>query len=148
MAKLEEIAELLTEEIQEFNKSVHKLEQLSKNFKDIKVKADTTQINYLLERYFQQEEQVQSTHNEKLKEVRDKVDKAYILPRWLVVSFFVMFAIILLSTGFAIYFQRQNSIHKQKQKTVLRHYQGFMEEVPQAKILYEKWQEGNNRNIQ
>ncbi len=51
MAKLDEIAELLTEEIKGFENSINRMEQLKKFLMTYKVKADTSDVDFILKRY-------------------------------------------------------------------------------------------------
>jgi len=46
--KLDEVMELLSDELDGFNKSIDKLEKLSQKTENIKIKANTSNIEYLL----------------------------------------------------------------------------------------------------
>ena len=47
MKKMDEIMELLTEEIEGFNSSIRKLQELSKKWDNLKIKADSSDIELL-----------------------------------------------------------------------------------------------------
>ncbi|VAV83926.1 hypothetical protein MNBD_BACTEROID02-1961, partial [hydrothermal vent metagenome] len=49
MAKLEEIAELLTDEIDGFNNSIEKLEGISNKINNVKFNSDISSIRYQIE---------------------------------------------------------------------------------------------------
>lgn len=51
MKKMDDIMELLTDEINGFQKSIEKLENLSKNLDEVKVKADTSNVEYHLKEH-------------------------------------------------------------------------------------------------
>ena len=51
MAKLDEIAELLTEEINGFEKSIGRLEKVHEDFKNLPLRPDTSELNALLKEY-------------------------------------------------------------------------------------------------
>ena len=51
MAKLDEIAELLTEEIKGFENSVNRMEELKTFLMTYKVQTDTSDIDFILKRY-------------------------------------------------------------------------------------------------
>lgn len=51
MAKLEEVAELLTEEIKKFENSISRLEGLHAFLRNYRLKPDTTDIDFILRRY-------------------------------------------------------------------------------------------------
>ncbi len=55
--KLDEIMELLTDELDGFNKSLGRLERLTRNVEDIKIKPDTSEIEEMLETHLQHEKE-------------------------------------------------------------------------------------------
>ena len=107
MAKLEEIAELLTEEIEGFNKSIKKLEELTSKINSYKFESDISEIRYQIEEQ-KKELKLHSKHqNQKMEEISKKVSKARIFPNWLVVLFFVLMIILL---GIIIFLLSWNSL--------------------------------------
>ncbi len=95
MAKLEEIAELLTEEIDGFNKSIKKLEELTLKINSIKFESDISEIRYQIEKQKKESEHHSKHQNQKMEEISKKVTKARVFPNWLVVLFFVLMIILL-----------------------------------------------------
>jgi len=89
MAKLEEIAELLTDEIEGFNQSINKLEGISNKINNAKFNSDISNIKYLLEEQKRELKHQLNRQNRKLQEISNKVTNAKIFPNWLVVLFFV-----------------------------------------------------------
>ncbi|UGU14440.1 hypothetical protein LS482_12085 [Sinomicrobium kalidii] len=139
MGKLEEIAELLTEEIHGFNQSIDRLEGLSEYLGDIKVKADATEVEQLLKEHLNKHREIQSRHDENLTEVYKAVKGTYRLPRWLVISFIVVHALTLASIIYSVHLHNKKKSWEEKYERVIRHYRAFMEENPEAKALYENW---------
>ena len=58
MKKIDEIMELLTEEIEGFNRSIGKLEELSKKWDNLKIKADSSNIDYYVKDFLRKQERV------------------------------------------------------------------------------------------
>ncbi|MBC9795424.1 DUF6730 family protein [Sinomicrobium weinanense] len=139
MAKVEEIAELLTEEIHGFNISIERLQKLSEHLGDIKIKADATEVEHLLKQHLNEYREIQSRHNENLTEVYKEVKGTYWLPRWLVISFIVVYALTLVSLIYTVHLREKRKSWEEKYERVIRYYKVFMEENPEAKALYENW---------
>ena len=95
MAKLEEIAELLTEEIEGFNDSIKKLEELTSKINNVKFESDISDIKYILEEQKREFKYHSNYQNQKIEEISKKMSKARIFPNWLVVMFFVLMIILL-----------------------------------------------------
>lgn len=82
MAKLDEIAELLTEELHSFELTVSKLEELQKSLKNYKLEPDTSMINKMLYEYHENQIQRQGKLQEMVSQVRSSLEKSQMLPRW------------------------------------------------------------------
>jgi len=89
MAKLEEIAELLTDEINGFNQSIQKLEGISNKINNVKFNSDISNVLFLIEEQKRDLKHQLNYQNRKLQEISKKVTNARIFPNWLVVLFFV-----------------------------------------------------------
>lgn len=102
MAKLEEIAELLTEEIEGFDQSIKKLEVISNKINNAKFNSDISNILFLIEEQKRDLKHQLNYQNKKLDKISKKVTSAKIFPNWLVVLFFV-FLIIFVMIAFLIF---------------------------------------------
>ena len=89
MAKLEEIAELLTDEINGFNQSIKKLETISNKINNVKFNSDISNILFLIEEQKRDLKHQLNYQNRKLEEISNNLTNARIFPVWLVVLFFV-----------------------------------------------------------
>jgi len=89
MAKLEEIAELLTDEINGFNQSIQKLEGISNKINNVKFNSDISNVLFLIEEQKRDLKHQLNYQNRKLQEISKKLNKARVFPNWLVVLFFV-----------------------------------------------------------
>ena len=79
MAKLEEIAELLTEEIEGFNQSIKKLEEITNKINSYKFESDISNIRYQIEEQKRELKLHSKYQNQKMDEISKKVNKARIL---------------------------------------------------------------------
>ncbi len=104
MAKLEEIAELLTDEIEGFNQSINKLEGISNKINNAKFNSDISNILFLIEEQKRDLKHRLNNQNKQLEEISKKVSKARIFPVWLVVLFFTIMILIISITGYLGYF--------------------------------------------
>lgn len=100
MKKIDEIMELLTEEINDFHKSIEKLEGLSKNLNEIKVKADTSTMEYHLKEHLRAQERVESQNQRTLKELNQKLKGVKLIPKWLLGLFLSVIIMLTIVIGY------------------------------------------------
>lgn len=100
MKRMDEIMELLTEEINDFHKSIEKLEGLSKNLNEIKVKADTSNMEYYLKEHLRKQERIQSQNQRTLKELNQKLKRSKLVPKWLLVLFLSVLMMLTIVIGY------------------------------------------------
>lgn len=79
--KLDEIMELLTDELDGFNKSILRLEQLNQNTDNIKVLPDTKEIERLLREHLNSEKANNSKLQESVQDIRQQILKARLVPK-------------------------------------------------------------------
>lgn len=104
MAKLDEMAELLTEEIHSFEKSVNKLETLQASLKDYKLEPDTSLVNKILWEYHENQRKRQSELERMVLEINNKIEKSQTIPGWQVKLFWAWSFLNLLGWGITIIF--------------------------------------------
>jgi chromosome segregation ATPase len=89
MTKLEELTALLVNEINDFNKGIEKLEKITSQLKDTKIRMDLSEYKSIIESHKQEME----THLNALKSFENRFEKqlkhAKIYPTWAVVVFIV-----------------------------------------------------------
>lgn len=100
MKRIDEIMELLTEEINSFHKSIEKLENLSKNLNEVKVKADTSNLEYHLKEHLRKQERVESQNQRALKELNQKLKGVKLIPKWLLVLFLSVLIMLTIVMGY------------------------------------------------
>ncbi len=144
MAKLDEIAELLTEELKNFEHSVNRMEKLKKFLMGYKVSADTADIDYLLKGYNDYQKKAVEEQNKLLANVIYHVKKSIAFPKWVVKLFWGFLVIVLLILGYAIFQisnipKKEQAAFSQGESNAVRHFERFMEETPEAGALYNEW---------
>lgn len=102
MAKLDEIAELLTEEIHSFEQTVSKLEVLEKSLKDYKLEPDTSMVNQMLHDYHEKQKLRQHGLHEMVSEVKKSIEKSQVIPGWQIKLFWAFTFLNLLGWGITI----------------------------------------------
>jgi len=146
MKKMEEFMELLTEELACFDRSVEKLEQLSKNLNNVKVKADSSQIDYRIKEFLNKQRQDVKSFKKQTNKMETKLDSMQILPKWLL----VLYGIALLLPLFAIsYFGYQGfrlqeikkNAFNHGQDHIIEHFKKYFDENPEAYGPYKNWKE-------
>ncbi|WP_318343853.1 DUF6730 family protein [Flagellimonas baculiformis] len=150
MAKLDEIAELLTEEINGFEKSIGRLEKVHENIRNLPLRPDTTEINALLKDYSNNQKKTIEEQQKLMQRILGKVEKSIQLPSWAIKLSWGLLVCILLVLGFSIY--QVSRISKKEEAAFIKgwdsamgHYGTFLDESPQAKELYQKWLEENGK---
>ncbi len=103
MKKMEEMMELLTDEIEGFHKTINKLERLSENFNDLKIKADTSSIEYQIKGILKGQRKAMTLYKEKTTEIKQGLKSARITPNWLATLFCITVSIYILSTSYIAY---------------------------------------------
>ncbi len=144
MKKMEEMMELLTEEIEGFNKSINKLEALSKNFRELKIKADTSNIESNINGFLKEQKKTMTIFKEKITEIKKGVRLARITPNWLAILFCITVTIQVLSMSYFAYqfiqFEDRNkAAYLEGQKESNKNAYGYFKDHP---IIYEdfkKW---------
>lgn len=150
MAKLDELAELLTEEVKGFQNSVDRMEQLQKFLMEYKVQADTTGIDFILKRYNDHQKKAIEDQHRLMENVLQYIKKSMTFPKWSIKLFWGLLIIIFLVLGFSVYKVSQIAEIKQEafgqgEEKALGHFRAFFEASPEASELYQKWREPQSK---
>ena len=98
MTKLELLSELLVEELHSFKEEVNRLERIEKSLKSTAIKADSTQIEKLIEEHLRKLNAHQTAELENRKEILKLIRHSRTIPNWLIILALLLF----LSQAFAI----------------------------------------------
>ena len=85
MTKLELISELLVEELHSFKEEVNRLERIEKSLKSTAIKADSTQIENLIEEHLRKLNAHQTAELENRKEILKLIRQSRTIPNWLII---------------------------------------------------------------
>ena len=150
MAKLDEIAELLTEEINGFEKSIGRLEKVHDNLRNLPLRPDTTEISALLKEYSNDQKKTIEEQQRLMQRILGKVEKSILLPSWVLKLSWGLLVCVVLVLGFSIYqvsriSKKEEAAYIKGRDSAMGHYGTFLDESPQAKELYQKWLEDNGK---
>ena len=146
MAKLEEIAELITEEIKEFENSVSRLEELQAFLMNYKIKPDTSDIDFILRQYNDHQKRAIENQHKLMGNVIHYIKKSVTFPKWAIKLFCGLFTCIILVLGFSVYKVSRISDIKLEaygkgEEKAVGHFRAFFE----ASALYQEWREPQSK---
>ncbi|AWX45849.1 hypothetical protein HME9304_02879 [Flagellimonas maritima] len=144
MAKLDEIAELLTEEIKEFENSISRLEEMQAFLRNYKIKPDTTDIDFILRRYNDDQKKAIDDQHKLMGNVVYYIKKSMTFPKWAVKLFVGLMVCVILVLGFSIYKvsripEIKQEAYGQGEEKAVGHFRAFFEASPEASELYKEW---------
>jgi uncharacterized protein (DUF342 family) len=105
--KLDEVMELLSDELDGFNKSIDKLEKLTQNTKNIKIKADTSGIEYLLKEHLRTEKERSDRLQEAIQNMAKQLSKSRVIPKVQIYIHYSIYFIFIVIIGYLIFNQAQ-----------------------------------------
>lgn len=146
MAKLDEIAELLTEEINGFEKSIGRLEKAHENLKGLPLRPDTSELNVLLKEYGNNQKNNIEEQQRLMERILHKVERSILLPSWAIKLSWGLLICVVLVLGFSIHqvsriSKKEEAAYTKGRDNAMGHYGTFLDESPEAKELYQKWLE-------
>lgn len=146
MAKLDEIAELLTEEIRGFENSVDRLEKLQRELKTFRIEPDTSGIDFILKQYNDHQKKAVEDQHKLMANVVYYIKKSMTFPKWAIKLFWGLLVCVFLVLGFSVYKVSRISDIKQEahgkgEEKAVAHFRAFFEASPEASVLYQKWRE-------
>ena len=100
MKKIDEIMELLTEEIEGFNRSIGKLEELSKKWNKLKIKVDSSNIEFYIKDFLRQQERAAETYGKGVKETHRTIKLATLIPKWGTALFLILLALTVFTLAY------------------------------------------------
>ncbi|SDQ12103.1 DUF6730 family protein [Flagellimonas zhangzhouensis] len=150
MAKLDEIAELLTEEINGFEKSIGRLEKAHENLKGLPLRPDTSELNALLKEYGNNQKNNIEEQQRLMERILHKVERSVLLPSWALKLSWGLLICVLLVLGYSLYqvsriSKKEEAAYLKGRDDAIEHYGTFLDDSPEAKELYQKWLEDNGQ---
>lgn len=142
--KLDEVMELLTDELDGFNKSLDKLEKLTKNADNIKIQPDTSEIERMLLEHLEFQKQNNLKLQESLHHSEERIAKARLVPKvqlWLHYSIWFISLVIIGYLAFRV--SRTPDIRHRAfaegEQQVISNLKGYFDQNPEQYLSYQKW---------
>ncbi|WP_405380165.1 DUF6730 family protein [Maribacter sp. LLG6340-A2] len=142
--KLDEVMELLTDELDGFNKSILRLEQLTQNTDNIKVIPDTSEIESLLRGHLNSEKANNSKLQESVQDIRQQILKARSVPKkqlWIHYSIWLVSLVIIAYLAFKAsrIDKIQEKAFAEGEQNVILSLRGYFDQNPEHYESYQKW---------
>ena len=146
MKKMDEIMELLTEEIEGFNRSIGKLEELSKKWDNLKIKADTSNIEFYIKDFLRQQGRAVETYRKGVKETHQTIQSAVLIPKWVMALFLITITLTMITLAyFGYHFVRfeenRKAAFEKGREEVIFELRGYFDNHPIIYRDFQKWAE-------
>ncbi len=146
MAKLDELLEILTEEMEGFKSSIKQIKQISNQLNNSEIQRDLSSINHKQSELKRTQERYFEVQRENILELRQKVKQAKLVPKWLLILSCITFFSALLVSTYAIYevrdsWDKQVIAYNKGKEIVTDEYDEFFKDNTQAYGQYLKWRE-------
>lgn len=142
--KLDEVMELLTDELDGFNKSIVRLERLIQNTDNLKIKPDTTEIESLLREHLNSEKANNSRLDESVQKITELVTLARLVPKiqlWIHYSIWFIYLVIIgyLTIKVSGISSVQEKAFIEGEQEVISNLRGYFDQNPGHYKSYQKW---------
>lgn len=142
--KLDEVMELLNDELDGFNKALEKLEKLTENVDNIKIKPDTSQIEHILKEYLNTERAKSVKIQEVVQNIGEQISKARMVPKvqlWFQYGIWVVSLIIIGYLSFQVsrIDQIQQGAFLDGKQAVIKDLKSYFEQYPKHYETYQEW---------
>ena len=144
MKKMDEMMELLTEEIEGFNRSIGKLEAFTKKWDNLKIKADSSNIEYHIKDFLRQQERIMENQRKRTMETNRMIKSATLVPKWLLALCCVATCAITISLSYFGYYylrfedKKKEAFHEGR-AGAMNELRGYFEDHPVIYRDFQKW---------
>ncbi|WP_026913683.1 DUF6730 family protein [Christiangramia portivictoriae] len=144
MKKLDEIMELMADEMADFKKSLARLDALSKELNKMSVPISTSTFDENLKSFLQKQEEANELKNELLRDIIIQLERASLIPNYVLVLFGGILIMLLSGLGYFIYSSKiteeeKFQIYRTISESELESYQIFFSENLEIKEDYCSW---------
>ena len=141
MKKLDEIMELMADEMADFKISILKLELLSKKLNEMSIPISTAAIDESLQSFLQKQEEANEVKNKLLRDIHDKLERATLIPNYILVLFGSILILLLSGLGYFIYAHKsieeeRTEIYRTITESNLESYSKLISTNPELKNKY------------
>lgn len=142
--KLDEVMELLNDELDGFNKALEKLEKLTENVDNIKIKPDTSQIEQILKEHLSSERVKSSRIEESIIHMAKQLSKARLLPKLQLWFQYTIWAVSLIIIGYLSFqIARTDYIRERAfsegENAVILDLKDYFDQYPEHYQTYKNW---------
>lgn len=136
--------ELLTDELDGFNKSILRLKQLTQNTDNIKVVPDTSEIERLLREHLNSEKDSTERLQESVQEIRNQISSARLVPKvqlWIHYSIWFISLVVIgyLALEVSAIGEIQEKAFAKGEQEVISNLRGYFDQNPGHYKSYQKW---------
>lgn len=136
--------ELLNDELDGFNKSIARLEGLTQNVENIKIKPDTSEIERLLREHLNSEKDRNKSIHESIQNTLVQISKARLVPKVQLWFHYWIWIISLVIIGYlAFKVSRINDIQEKAfaevEQRIISNLRGYFDQNPEHYQSYQKW---------
>ena len=142
--KLDEVMELLTDELDGFNRAIERLEQLTENVDNVKIEATTWEVQKIIREHWEKERWERESIRKNIGNINYAVTQAKIIPKTLLWPLIAVLGISLVTIcymGFKV--SRLDTIRKESfeagEQSVIINLRGYFDENPGLYESYEAW---------
>lgn len=144
MAKIDDIAELIINEFDQFNKTSKVLGDKIEILTSKNSSIDTSSLEQIITQQNEKNRLEFIKHKNQFLELQNKTSKNIIVPKWMILLVSLFFVINITNTIIQLY---ESKKHKEKEQVayqkgfndVKNHFQSFLKDNPKVKKIYNKW---------
>lgn len=142
--KLDEVMELLTDELDGFNKAIVRLEQLTQSTDNIKIRPDISEIEHLLKEHLNSEKAKNSRLQESVLDIEKQISSARLIPKkqlWIHYSIWLVSLVIIAYLAFKAsrIDKIQEKAFAEGEQNVILSLRGYFDQNPEHYESYQKW---------
>jgi|25_taG_2_1085351.scaffolds.fasta_scaffold00464_4 hypothetical protein len=138
MKKIDEIMELMTDEIQDFQNGLLQMKKMTEELNTRSIPITTEVMEKQLRSFFQKQQEKEALAAEKLTAIDVKIKNAYILPKSLGMIFGSLVILLLTLVGY-LSFEVIALKDEEIEEKLTRSYNIYLQENPEQKKAYENW---------
>lgn len=142
--KLDEVMELLTDELDGFNRSIDRLERLAQNVDGIKIEPNTSEIENIIRKHLDSEKAKTSWFRESVQDIVVQLSSAQQVPKAQLWIQYLIWLISLAIIGYlTIKISRVDNLREQAflegEQSVISSLRGYFDQHPEQYVTYQKW---------
>jgi len=144
MGKIDDVAELLTNEIKSFKKTIKHIEDVSKTLDNTTIKTDIAHLKGIVQTTNEHQLVMASNNNSAIKTLVDSILLKLEYPKWIIqIGIFVWFFFLIIF-GYTVYeLKNINTLeiraYEEGKANRDQHFSNFIYNNPEVKKLYEDW---------